>query len=281
MDLLIMNQDRYTRLKAIKEFGYNINWDDLRLYHIGIVGVGGLGCVSAEMAARCGVGKLSLFDFDAVDIVNLNRSMFKEEHVGQPKVEVASRILKEINPDVEVKWFNTDIMDPGFESKFESEIEQIDIILNGLDNIPAREYLNAKCIHLHVPYIDAGASRSGLSGYIHPIIPYKTACAKCISSITIDIPDERGEPCVASLPSTMAILASIQIQEMLKYLLKFGDMIDYLTYDMITGKFLNYETKKDKNCPICGIKSQHNIKKLMKPKTSSKEIDDLIDKLKT
>jgi len=274
-----MTQDRYTRLKAIKEFGYDINWDDLKKYHIGIVGIGGIGCVSADMAARCGVGKLSLFDFDTVDIVNLNRHMFKEEHIGQPKVEVASRILKEINPDVEIKCFNNDIMNPNFESDFEKEISHMNIILNGLDNIPAREYLNAKCIHLKVPYIDAGASRSGLSGYVHLIIPYKTACAKCISSITIDIPNERGEPCVASLPSTMAILASIQIQEMLKYLLKFGDMIDYLTYDMITGKFLNYETKRDRNCPICGIKSQEN-KKFMKPKISKGEIDDLIEKLK-
>lgn len=274
-----MTKNRYTRLKAIKEFGYDITWDDLKRYHIGIVGVGGLGCVSAEMAARCGVGKLSLFDFDTVDIVNLNRSMFKEGHIGQPKVEVASRILKEINPDVELRSFNNDIMNPNFESDFEKEISQMNIILNGLDNIPAREYLNAKCIHLKVPYIDAGASRSGLSGYIHPIIPYKTACAKCLSSVPIDIPDERGEPCVASLPSTMAILASIQIQEMLKYLLKFGDMIDYLTYDMITGKFLNYKTKKDKNCPICGLKSQNN-KQLVKPKISRGEIDDLIDKLK-
>ncbi len=274
-----MTQDRYTRLKAIKEFGYDINWDDLRKYHIGIVGIGGLGCVSAEMAVRCGVGKLSLFDFDTVDIVNLNRHMFKEEHIGQPKVEVASKILKEINPDVKIQYFNTDIMDPNFESKFEYEIEQMNIILNGLDNIPAREYLNAKCILFNIPYIDAGASRSGLSGYIHPIIPYKTACAKCISSIAIDIQDEREEPCLASLPYNMSILASVQIQEMLKHLLKFGEMIDYLMYHMITGKFLSYKTVRDDNCPICGIKSQNN-KSLVKPNISRGEIDDLIDKLK-
>ena len=274
-----MVQNRYTRLKAIKEFGYNVNWDDLRQYHVGIIGVGGLGCVTSEMAARCGVGKLSLFDFDTVNIVNLNRHIFKEEHIGQPKVKVASKILKEINPDVEIKCFNNDIMDPNFESKFETEIKQMDLILNGLDNIPAREYLNAKCVLLNIPFIDAGASRSGLSGYIHPIIPYKTACVKCLSSIAIDIPNEKGEPCVASLPSTMAILASIQIQEMLKFLLKFGHMIDYLMYDMITGKFLNYDTKRDENCPICGKKS---IDKeiLVKPKISQEELNDIIDKIK-
>ena len=274
-----MTQDRYTRLKAIEEFGYDVNWDDLRKYHIGIVGVGGLGCVSAEMAVRCGIGKISLFDFDTVEIVNLNRHMFKEEHIGQSKVKVASKILKEINPDVELRYFNNDIMDPSFESKFESEIKQMDVILNGLDNIPAREYLNAKCILINVPYIDAGASRSGLSGHVHPIIPYKTACAKCLSSIAIDVPDERGEPCVASLPSTMAILASIQIQEMLKYLLKFGQMIDYTTYHMITGEFLNYETVRDENCPICGLKPR-NKDELVYPKITKEELNDIIDKIK-
>ncbi len=274
-----MTQNRYTRLKAIEEFGYDINWDDLKKFHVGIVGVGGLGCVSAEMVVRCGIGKLTLFDFDTVEAVNLNRHMFKDEHIGQLKVLVAANILKEINPEVKIKYFNRDIMDLNFESEFENEIKQMDVILNGLDNIPAREYLNAKCILLNIPYIDAGASRSGLSGYVHPIIPYKTACAKCLSSIAIDIPDERGEPCVASLPSTMAILASIQIQEMLKYLLKFGRLIDYLMYNMITGKFLEYVTKRDGNCPICGQKS--DIKnKLVKPKISQGDLNDLIDKIK-
>ncbi|MFX1288014.1 MAG: ThiF family adenylyltransferase, partial [Promethearchaeota archaeon] len=147
-----MTQNRYTRLKAIKEFGYDIIWDDLKQYHIGIVGVGGLGCVSSEMATRCGVGKLTLFDFDTVEFVNLNRSMFKPENVGQPKVEVAYKILKEINPDVEIFYFQNDIMDNNFEATFELEISKMDIILNGLDNIPAREYLNSKCVRLKIPY---------------------------------------------------------------------------------------------------------------------------------
>ena len=274
-----MTQNRYTRLKAIKEFGYDITWDDLKQYHIGIVGVGGLGCVSAEMAARCGIGKLTLFDFDTVELVNLNRSMYKPEHVGQPKVEIAYKILKDINPDVDIFYFNNDIMDNNFESTFEKEILKLDIILNGLDNIPAREYLNSKCIRFKIPYIDAGASRSGLSGYVHPIIPSKTSCAKCIKSIPIRLPDERGEPCVASLPSTMAILASIQIQEMLKFLLNFGKMIDYLVYNMLSGQFSNYSTKKDENCPICGDTETNESMKIDK-KVSKNDLDSLITKLK-
>ncbi|MHA1472199.1 MAG: ThiF family adenylyltransferase, partial [Promethearchaeota archaeon] len=110
-----MKEDRYTRLKAIKEFGYDIDWEELSSYHVGIIGIGGLGCVSSEMATRCGIGKLTLFDFDTVESVNLNRSMYKPEHVGQPKVEVAYKVLKDINPDVDIFYFKNDIMDINFE----------------------------------------------------------------------------------------------------------------------------------------------------------------------
>lgn len=274
-----MKETRYTRLKAIKEFGYDIDWDLLKKFHVGIIGVGGLGCITSEMVVRCGIGKISLFDFDTVEVVNLNRLMFKEEHIGLKKVQVAFKMLKEINPDVEIKIYDRNIMDIDFESIFEESISEMNIILNGLDNIPAREYLNVKCIKFNIPYIDAGASRSGLSGYIHPVIPYKTACAKCLSSIGLNLPDERGEACVASLPSTMAILASIQLQEMLKFLLKFGEMIDYLMYDMIRGKFLSYTTQLDEYCPICGKKSK-KLKNKVDPKISVSDLDDLIKKIK-
>ena len=245
--------DRYTRLKAIKEFGYDINWDDLNRYHIGIIGVGGLGVVSAEMAVRCGIGKISLFDFDIVEAVNLNRLCYEPKHIGQLKTDVAKQMLGEINPDVEIFSYGKDIMDLDFEPTFEELMKNMDIVLNGLDNIPAREYLNAKCVKFNIPYIDAAASRSGLSGYIHPIIPYKTSCSACLKRIGINSPKDRGEPCTASLPSTMALLASMQIQEALKFLLKFGKLINYAMYNMLTGEISHYNVLRDENCSVCGI----------------------------
>ena len=175
-------ENRYTRLKAIKEFGYDVEWDNLRKFHVGIIGVGGLGTVTAEMATRCGVGKLTLFDFDIVEAVNLNRSMYKPKHIGQKKVDVAKRALNKINPDVEIVAFDKNIMDLDFEPIFEELIQEMDIILNGVDNLAARGYLNVKCVNFKIPYIDAGASRSGLGGYVQPIIPDHTACSFCLRS---------------------------------------------------------------------------------------------------
>ncbi len=249
-----MQDNRYTRLKAISEFGYDIDWDDLKKRHVGIVGVGGLGTVSAEMAVRCGIGKISLFDFDKVEEVNLNRSLFKPKHIGLLKVNVAKKTYEEINPDVKVLVYGKNIMEFDFEPIFEEKIKEMDIILNGLDNVTARDYLNVKCVKFRLPLIDAGASRSGLNGYVQTIIPYETPCSACLKRISFKLPSETAKPCTASLPSTMAILASIQIQEMLKYLLNFGKRVGYIMYNMLTGAFTEYNVSRAENCLICGDK---------------------------
>jgi hypothetical protein len=56
-------------------------------------------------------------------------------------------------------------------------------------------------------------------------------------------------------------------------------MIDYLVYDMLSGQFMNYSTKKDENCPICGsIGMKDSIK--IDRKVSQEDLDEMITKLK-
>src|SRR6056297_2696898 len=84
-------EDRYTRLRAITDFGYNITWEELKEKKVVIAGVGGLGVIIANQLARCGVGQMSLFDMDIVKEVNLNRMGYRPEDVGKPKVEVVAK----------------------------------------------------------------------------------------------------------------------------------------------------------------------------------------------
>ncbi len=244
--------DRYTRLKAISQFGYDISWDSLRSKTVTIAGVGGLGIISSEMLARCGIGKLFLFDYDVVEEVNLNRVGFLEEDIGVPKVQVVEKRLKKINSDVEIISVHGDIMLWGIDEKFDKAVEQSDLVLMGLDNYPARSFCNQKCINHHKLLIDAGVSRSALSGNVHPIFPGKSACMMCTARLKgTNESIERGEACTASLPTTMAIIASLQVQEALKYLLHLGTLVDYQTYNALTGEFRNFKTIRDKSCPAC------------------------------
>jgi hypothetical protein len=44
-------------------------------------GMGGVGSVAAEMLTRCGIGRLLLYDYDKVELANMNRLFFRPEHV--------------------------------------------------------------------------------------------------------------------------------------------------------------------------------------------------------
>lgn len=64
-----------------------------------IIGCGAGGSTIAEMLARYGLTKITLYDDDVVDSHNIANQMFRARDIGRPKVEALADILCEINPD--------------------------------------------------------------------------------------------------------------------------------------------------------------------------------------
>ena len=48
----------FSRLMALKRMGIVENYEKIREYTVAVVGVGGVGSVTAEMLTRCGIGKV-------------------------------------------------------------------------------------------------------------------------------------------------------------------------------------------------------------------------------
>ena len=48
----------YSRLMALKRMGIVDNYERIRECTVAVVGVGGVGSVTAEMLTRCGIGKV-------------------------------------------------------------------------------------------------------------------------------------------------------------------------------------------------------------------------------
>lgn len=65
---------------------------------VAICGLGGLGSNVAIALARSGVGTLELFDFDCVDVSNLNRQQYEVSQLGMPKTQALSENLARIAP---------------------------------------------------------------------------------------------------------------------------------------------------------------------------------------
>lgn len=116
--------------------------DDTRIH---IVGCGSVGSTLAENLARCGVTKMTLWDFDTVEAHNIVNQMFRQQDVGRQKVEALKDILMDINPDVKDE---VEVKPDGWKGKIMSGY-----IFLCVDSIELRREIVEK--HMDSPYVKA------------------------------------------------------------------------------------------------------------------------------
>lgn len=97
---------------------------------VAVCGLGGLGSSIAVLLTRAGIGTLFLYDFDSVDIENLNRQQYKFSQVGTLKTEALKENLLEINPFIKLITCPVKIT----EDNAEKLLKDADIICEAFDN---------------------------------------------------------------------------------------------------------------------------------------------------
>ncbi len=246
--------ERYARLKLFPFADFS----KLKGKRLAVIGVGGLGAMCAEILARCGVGRLALFDFDKLEEANLNRLIYMTDQVGKHKVIALKERLATANPETEIVTYPYDVTDGKGYDAFQEEATKSDMVMGCVDSFQVRLFLNSTCVKLKVPLVDGGASLDGINGSVHVIIPGKTPCYRCNKPALKDETkadlkrSDDGACHFTSLPTTMGIIASLQCQEALKHLLGFGKVAAYIMYYGLEGKMQRYNWKRDPNCPACG-----------------------------
>ena len=105
----VVDSNPYSRLMALQKMKIVKNYEAIRGKTVIVVGVGGIGSVACEMLTRCGIGKLIMYDYDTVEIANMNRLFFQPHQAGMTKTDAAMQTLKNINPDVEFESYNMNI----------------------------------------------------------------------------------------------------------------------------------------------------------------------------
>ena len=71
--------------------------------HIAIFGVGGVGGYVLEGLVRSGFEKITIFDFDKVDLSNLNRQIISNiNNIDKIKIDEAIKHTLTINPNVDI-----------------------------------------------------------------------------------------------------------------------------------------------------------------------------------
>src|SRR3972149_232305 len=245
-----MELEFYSRQIILPDSGYKGQLK-LRNSKVCVVGLGGLGSPAALQLAAMGVGFLRLVDRDVVELSNLQRQhLYSVNFVGYPKVEVAARRLRELNPNIEIEPLPLALN----VNNAEEIIRDMDVVVDGLDLMTPRYALNRACLKLGVPYIFGAAITT--CGSASAIIPGKTACLECFQG---NLEDNMLPKCaiVGVHPSILNITASVEVSEATRIIVgkepRLANKI--LHCDIGDMTFEEVEISKAENCPVCGSKA--------------------------
>jgi molybdopterin/thiamine biosynthesis adenylyltransferase len=213
-----------------------------------VVGLGGLGTVTALYLALAGVGHIRLIDQDTVELNNLHRQiLYSLNDMHYPKVEAGAGRIRQVNPEVKVEAIPENIR----ESNVDKLLSGFDCIVDGLDNMQTRYLVNRTSVKQGIPYVFGAAI--GIEGNLSVFSPPETPCLECVLPNLDDrhLPtcDTRGV-----LGATTGIIGSLQAMETIKLLGGIGGSLKgkLLVCDFKDMYFGTIDIFKRPDCPICG-----------------------------
>lgn len=120
---------------------------------VAVFGLGGVGSYAVEALVRGGIGRLTLIDFDRVDITNSNRQIHAQQNtIGQPKALVMAERCRAINAEVEVEPLQAFYSQ---ENSAELLERGYDYVLDCIDHITAKIHLIETCVRMQLPIISS------------------------------------------------------------------------------------------------------------------------------
>lgn len=143
-----------------------------------VVGSGALGCEFLKNLALMGVscgnqGKLTITDDDVIEKSNLSRQfLFRDWNIGQAKSTVAASAAALINPHLNAEALQIRA-NPETENVFNDTFwENLNVVVNALDNVNARLYIDQRCLYFQKPLLESGTL--GAKCNTQMVIPHLT-----------------------------------------------------------------------------------------------------------
>ena len=227
--------ERYSRQIILKNIGAS-GQKKIIQSKVLIIGMGGLGCPVAEFLTRTGVGVLGVIDYDNVDLSNIHRqSLFDMDDLKKPKVDVAKKKLKKINPKTKIKSYKIRLN----KKNFNNIVNQYEYVVDATDNFKTKYLINDFC-KISNKFLVTGAI-SKFDGHIFTF-DFKNKKTRCIRSFFQEdqIPDDILSCEYEGILGTVAgIVGTIQANEILKKILNIGKNLNghVLILDLLNLNF--------------------------------------------
>lgn len=243
--------ERYSRHILLPEVG-GVGQEKLLAASVLVVGAGGLGAPMLQYLAAAGIGRLGIIDADTVDLSNLQRQVIhRTQDVDIAKVESAARMIRDLNPDVQVNVYQERIT----AANALDIICKYDIVADGTDNFPTRYLLNDAC-HLAGKTLVSGALLR-FEGQLSVFKSHQGEGHPCYRCLFPEPPAPGSVPSCSEAGVFGAVAGAVGTQqavEVLKEVLGIGESLSgrFMMYDGLYTEWQNIKLRKNPACPLCG-----------------------------
>ena len=213
-----------------------------------IIGAGGLGSPAAIYLAAAGIGSITIYDDDVVELSNLQRQIAHHTpDIGTDKVISTRETLNKLNPDVNVRAIKQRLGGEGLDL----EVIRADVVLDCTDNFSTRFAINSACVRHQTALVSGAAIR--FEGQVSVFTPGKnnSPCYNCLYNSD----GEELQNCATNgvIAPITGIIGSIQALEAMKLIMTIGETLTgrLLLLDGLTMEWNTMKLKKNPVCPTC------------------------------
>ncbi len=222
-------KERYKRHILLEEVGEE-GQEKLLQAKVLVVGAGGLGAPVLQYLTAAGIGCIGIVDADQVTLSNLQRQiLYKEEHLGKDKVEVAQQTLNSLNSMVQIKTYKCFLT---YENA-EKIIADYDVVVGATDNFKSRVLIDTTTKKLSIPFVHASIGE--FEGQVS-VFNYKNGPS--YQDLFPEVPDDNN--LIAGVMGYLpGVVGSLQVAEVLKIILESGGVLSgrLLVYNSLLADF--------------------------------------------
>jgi molybdopterin/thiamine biosynthesis adenylyltransferase len=243
MSLTDSQVERYSRQLILEGVG-EAGPAPLAAARVLVVGAGALGSPVVQYLAGAGVGHLTIFDGDAVELSNLSRQpVHGEADLGAAKAESAAAAARAMNSEIEVTAESRRLQ----ADEAATVVGGFDVVCDATDDFAIKFALNDACVGAGTPLVHAAILQYG--GQVTTVVP-GGPCYRCLFG---------GEPDPGAIPTcaqagilgpVAAVIGGLEATEALKLILGVGEPLSgrLLVYDGLRPRARTVEFGRDPNC---------------------------------
>jgi sulfur-carrier protein adenylyltransferase/sulfurtransferase len=230
--LSIDDLSRFARHFSLPEIGHD-GQEKLKNARVLVVGSGGLGSPLLIYLAAAGIGNIGIVDDDTVSISNLQRQvLYSTSEVGLKKIEVASRKLSALYPDIEITTYDFRLN----EANAEELLQNYHIVADCTDNYRTRALIGRVSAKIKMPLVFAS-----VLNYEGQVTVFNYQDGPSYESLFPHVPQDGiyKENEIGLIGVLPGIAGTIQANEIIKIITGYGEVISgkLLVFNIQNNRF--------------------------------------------